>query len=579
MLDRTAVPGVATLHSEHLQVYPCDPRTPRAQAIVQQGRLVMAWVRSEDSQPYYVMNVYLPAGAAEVARKIEMQQAIFEEVLAWANIPGIICGDFNLQVEDSPLVAKLSPLGWKLPLHVSQDGTPQEFTYQSGSVQTKIDDMIFHPSLHAMADVLVISKLDGLQHCLLTCKCQASEHEGIVPVRYPPHLDISLTRPTVSPICWEQEEERVRACYEEIYDGSRSHVWKSHQDRVDRLWREFQELLQRHMLSCHGHSREEHARNTLYGKDWKRAPTKPYIRDPERLASNTSLGMLRRALRRLTSLCQFGPNRAIEHRLIHHQEQIMAQLGVSSSQFCDALENPRRWVPHWSARLKVLEQREHKRQIQCWHRKLTTQGHRPTRALYKWVKQGPRRGHFTLKHKEKIYSGPEKYFQVHRAYWAELMTRDQSEVTETHKMVGSFSPPGRPTQHDFERDVILLQESLKHLKPSAASGLDMWPPEVLRAIPLPAIRVLAWLFYCCELAGVWPQSMLDIRVQMVPKTLDPMPPVQDHRPIAVTSVWYRAWASWALRRLPVEVWENIGETACGGIAQKNSFPPASSDDA
>ena len=572
MLDRSSVPGVAILHSAHLQVYPCDPRTLKAKSLVQQGRLIMAWVKTREQQPYYIMNVYLPAGANEAARKLEMQHTIFEEVLSWASIPGIVCGDFNQRVEGSPLLASLSPLGWRLPLHVSQDGTPQDFTYQSGSVQTKIDDMIFHPSLHAMADVLVISQLEGLQHCLLTTKCHTLEHEEIVPVRYPPHLDIQAKSPTVSPICWQSVEKRARRAYEHVLRDSQTREWAYLQDQVDKQWCEFQDILQRHLLSCYGHAEDTQAKRMPYGHDWKRAPVKPKIWNPERLANNTELGQLRRDLRRLTSLKPFGPHASIENRLRHHRDRIMGQLGLSSAQFQDALSNPDRWVSHWSARIKILEQREHKRQVHCWHRKLTTRGHRPTRALFKWVKQGPRRGHFTLKHEEKILSGPSHYFDAHRTYWAQLMNRDPQEVTDTHKIVGQLPPTETPTPYDFEQSVLLLQDALGKLTPWAASGLDMWPPEALKAIPLPAIRALAWLYYSCEVAGCWPRSMLSIRVQVIPKTDDPMPPVQDHRPISVTSVWYRAWAAWALRRLPSHVWDNIGPTACGGLPKRTPFP-------
>ena len=246
--------------------------------------------------------------------------------------------------------------------------------------------------------------------------------------------------------------------------------------------------------------------------------------------------------------------------------------GITPAQLADALCYPQRWIPVWQERLKRAERRQAQHQVAKWKRKLTTRGHRPTRALFKWLRQGPGRGHFVTTVSGKAVVGPHDFFKAHTAYWEGLMTRQQEEATEAHTLLAQLPSPEYLTHLDSGQ-VQLLHEAVCALKPWASSGLDSWPPSALVVIPVEAIRPLAWLYYTCELAKMWPRNMLDIRVQVIPKTNDPAAPPSGYRPISITSVWYRAWSSWVLRRLPSRVWDCLDKSACGGLPHRSPHAP------
>ena len=148
-----------------------------------------------------------------------------------------------------------------------------------------------------------------------------------------------------------------------------------------------------------------------------------------------------------------------------------------------------------------------------------------------------------------------------------MMNRDSAEAVAARCLAEAECPPLLRTLPDDEVDALF--GTLQSLKSWASGGLDMWPPSALKAIPRDACRPLAWLFYAIEHSHRWPRVLLDIRVQLIPKTTGDIPPPSEHRPISVTSAWYRLWSAWVLRRLLSLTWASISETACGGLPHRS----------
>ena len=481
-LDRLQCPGVAIVHSSSLTVYPCAPKTEQAQILKREGRLVMAMVETLSGQSHYIMNVYLPSGSADHDRKLQMQRTIAHEIFSWASTPGLLCGDFNLDLEQSALVAQLAPLGWRLPLHVTPDGVPR---------QTRIDDIIAHPDMLFPTDAVVLTQIDGLQHCLLTAGNVSGTHPDLIPVRHPPCVQVDRERALTSPVCWQTAAARARQWYLSL-----SHVtdqWINMRAQLDVHWHEYLTLGIRYLDACHPRAQHETGGSYKgqFGRDWKR-PKRGQGR-----GHATSLPVpllpLRKALRRLISLAEDIDNPNIIRRLQHHAGTLKEAFAMSDPQFVDALEQPAKWIPIWQDRMKVIEQREHQRQIQRWRRKLTTHAHRPTRSLYRWLRQGPKRGHYTTTHQGTRVSGPATFFDVQRSFWNGLMNRDPQEASETHQMIHMLPPV--PLADTLEEDEVdTLYASIQALKPWTSGGLDCWPPSAIRGLPREACYALAWLY-------------------------------------------------------------------------------------
>ena len=65
--------------------------------------------------------------------------------------------------------------------------------------------------------------------------------------------------------------------------------------------------------------------------------------------------------------------------------------------------------------------------------------------------------------------------------------------------------------------------------------------------------------------GVFPDAWTLVRTHLVPKTDDIVPKVADHRPLSITSIWYRVWGSYRLHMLPLETHDVFGPHLRGGL--------------
>ena len=189
----------------------------------------------------------------------------------------------------------------------------------------------------------------------------------------------------------------------------------------------------------------------------------------------------------------------------------------------------------WTSRLKKAEEAAHRQQCAKWRRRLTTHNGRPTRTLFKWLKQGSRRGHYITRVGKTYCCGSTQFFEAQRGFWGGLMNRDSTEAVSARVVAESEHAPLQ--KEILEIDVQLLFDTLQSLNQGGSGGLDVWPPSALRAISFDACRPLAWLLLTIEHSRRWPSTLLDIRVQLVPKTDGQIPSPDEHRPISVTSAW------------------------------------------
>ena len=90
-------------------------------------------------------------------------------------------------------------------------------------------------------------------------------------------------------------------------------------------------------------------------------------------------------------------------------------------------------------------------------------------------------------------------------------------------------------------------------KSATAGGLDGWGWRELKVLPVSWFDEVARILTLVEDTGVWPDSLLDACVAMIPKTDGDATPL-GQRPLSVLPVVYRIWAS--ARMVQVEGWFN-----------------------
>ena len=91
-------------------------------------------------------------------------------------------------------------------------------------------------------------------------------------------------------------------------------------------------------------------------------------------------------------------------------------------------------------------------------------------------------------------------------------------------------------------DADELKRILSMMKRDTAPGLDGWTVGDLKSLSKSCPQLLATLINEVDETGTWPRALSMAEVTLIPKACGPTDP-GDKRPITVTSVAYRLWAS------------------------------------
>ena len=97
-----------------------------------------------------------------------------------------------------------------------------------------------------------------------------------------------------------------------------------------------------------------------------------------------------------------------------------------------------------------------------------------------------------------------------------------------------------------------LRDAIAKMGSNKAAGLDGWRVAELKALPAPILECMAATLNDVERTGEWPRAIARAAVALIPKGKGPDPLQQ--RPITITSVMYRAWASARLKS--VSPWQD-----------------------
>jgi ribonuclease HI/exonuclease III len=96
-----------------------------------------------------------------------------------------------------------------------------------------------------------------------------------------------------------------------------------------------------------------------------------------------------------------------------------------------------------------------------------------------------------------------------------------------------------------------LKRTISRMPARGVPGMDGWRPRELKLLPTELLDGFAAAYNTMEHTGECPDSLLDALVAMIPKSLDgtEVPDPMQLRPITITSVLYRVWAATRLRDL------------------------------
>ena len=417
-----------------------------------------------------------------------------------------------MSLEESQLLGHLEPLGWRRPVMIDGFGHTEPGTYRSGETCSTVDDIILSPNVWGFSEVALVTWLDDMQHATLTLAGHGSR-EDTHPVMHPPTIPSNSARAVVSPVDWEGVEREIRERYDTIVPNYWTQPWFPAQQKINEAWSLFLQELKKHLITCHVDSSIETSPTHAYGRPWQHN-TKNSQRAIQTLTQR-DLMIARRATHRLIAVARGMSPPALLHKVRAHAQVLCDVLALDDVQFSSALENPERAAPLWKGRLEAATAKCHRRQLTQWRNKLSGHNGRPTRALSRWLKQGGTRGHFVVKDQTRTYHGPKDFFQAHREYWKGLTTRDPTETVRARAGMHNPEAQQEGVTPDPDQEAELLYTTLQSLKPWSSSGMDAWPPSVMRLVPREACTPLAVLYRITEETGIWPSCLLDVRMQLV----------------------------------------------------------------
>ena len=145
-----AIPGVAILASESLNIRYRRPLTASGRRLEERGRLIAATYCTPVTQVLLV-SVYLPSGgtASVVQDRRGCLSDVLDEVAAYGDVPIVLTGDWNLEPEANSLVPILLSKRWIFPLSdFASSGSTG--TYASGGTSSHLDYALVSPSLPVM---------------------------------------------------------------------------------------------------------------------------------------------------------------------------------------------------------------------------------------------------------------------------------------------------------------------------------------------------------------------------------------------------------------------------------------------
>ena len=487
----------------------------------------------------HVFTVYGICGAAKDPAKFARNETLLASVFAWAALygpgPCVVCGDFNIDPSHSPAcLAACAAGGWHdLGAEAGAKPTFHAVRHKRATA-SRIDAIFCNQHARPLVSDFHFGHFDIPNHKALIVRFRLPPFNATVRV-----LTGSKSLPT-STLDASALAALAESCLCPIQE--RWHALLECQD-VDSAW----DLLCR---TCH---RFVHARGTDTPPNSCDRGLAPVVRQrllfPPRFDNagfSVRLSRLFRLQRRIQEASLARAKRGFA------AATLLAAIRRSFSQLCVGLTFSS--MPHAAAQvrnethceLQLLE----RQRLAAWKLRMQQSWAGHKRDVFKWI-----RAHKALQAVPDFVSSPYGLC----AAPAELLKRVIAKWTKIFcKYSDGTSPSWAPFAERYSAYFSCHAVKLPPLDPrrlqrlacggrAAASGLDAWTKEALKAWPQQAWTSLCQLLDAVERTGRWPQRLLRVLVALIPKPLGKSP--DDLRLITIASIIYRAWASARARDL------------------------------
>ena len=480
------------------------------------------------------------------------------------DIPVIVCGDFNTKIENSAVLTEVSSAGaWIDAAGVisSALGTEPEVTFVSYCAESRIDLAFLNPMAARLlnnAQVLEVPdhgiKLHRPLRVTLDFSC-AREFAYTTPkIRGFPPAVYKMGADDMEQLGNEIVERYARSFYGAWETGD-----------VDAVWEEWCKLAESYIVEKAAVESGQHeiindARYLGRGK----ASTVLRVRVGR--ASCTSQGVcidaerrelqkLTECLRELTLICETGNEQhcaSLWSKICRVGQQVLPNAPFRQAWMTSTLPTKGALQSLMTASNDVLDKvskGDRERFIRNYQRRIIEKSKKNIKDLAKHFRD-PEQGPMSILKREdgSITGRISEMDELLRKCWLPIFAKHDESNPEPNAedFMNKYGnriprvPQGLPT-------ITLedLRSALGRIPSSGAGGLDGWTPADLKQLPDQIMEMLLPLFDLIESSGVWPESLAWAGITLIPKGEGGAP--LSLRPITVTPIVYRVWASVRMR--------------------------------
>ena len=550
-------PGVGVIATEACELYPAQHRNPATLKWIEQGRFQVVKVCVDPERTVYLMNLYAPSGSQGRKQRQLCIRDVTAEITLWQSEEVLLLGDFQEDLSSSHFYLRAAVHGWCLPPLLCYSGEPVQATYESAGVKSMIDWVLVSPDYRGHTPHVLVTPIEGLQHCLLSTVMPIEVNDRHPRVAYPPKL---VRDPSLS-TSFESGDylERLQETAQRIIDQYLHEEWFDIQRAIDGLWDLYQCFF-RASLFAKGYRahRGDRTLSDLVSQGNHKAHW--HTAEPAK-HKHTSVCLMHRAIGWLTSLARQEGMQRCRAMLNRHSQEIQQSLRLTPQHFQRALDDPSTYIAKWKDALIAFRERERGRATRSWRGKLFVAKARPSKTLFRWLKNLAPSVSLTFTSEQGIHCGPHAFFQQNRSAWSKIMCEQQRGPSNAYILAQDLLDKSEALTYDCE----LLVRVARAMRRDTAPGLDCWSASGLETFDRAEAIGLFAVFRAVESTGYFPTPWLQVRTHLVPKTEDAFPAVTDFRPLSIMTIWYRLWGAYRLQALHPGIQEQFDPSLRGGI--------------
>eukprot|EP00661_Eupelagonemidae_sp_cell13_P004257 gene4256-1569_t len=555
--------GVAIIARQDITLEHIPPNTPLQKQLYDSRRWVHARIATGTGNTglhiisFYGLSAPFQGGQAERQKANRMIQDCLETAKELGNVPLIIAADWNIPVEASEVLTKVTGPGghfwdvgniWADLMQI--DPEPTCFTSPAG---TKIDGFLINePVMHSTRNYKVYSAEDtpAPTHRMLEIELEVDVYH---------QSGNSFKKPLAFPIHkwdkWRPEDEidAAKNILVQHSDGIKEAIMNHDPGLAYQRWTNAAE--QYLFLRSGEHLDNKKNPNKYLGRADLPVPTQKKIAASDKSENKNAtyewaLALLRLA-RGARELARRPEQDAVDLRRCWARMRTRGKQLLPQDKWQEYWDSEELLSPHHSAMLSgMLEQiaQDHANQqrrlrVQSWREWMKQSWDGDRGKIFAWLNQKAYKPITTIEKSDGTFtSNITEIDQECREQWAPItqLYKDGGAPSweSFHHEYGNYIKKNQMQYHPMTLND--LNKTLAEMKGSSACGPDGWRPKELKVLPDPLREELVKVLNCIEQVGLWPEAPMVSVVSLLSKGKGARP--RKLRPITVTSCIYRLWA-------------------------------------